>query len=677
MPITPASISWQPPSLDEIRAALPEFDFLELIGRGGMGAVFKAVQTSLHRTVAIKVLPEALMERTDAGYAARFEREARIMAGLNHPGIVALYAFGRTEGGLLYMVMEFVDGTDLARRLETSGTLAPEECAGLLTQICDALEAAHRAGVVHRDLKPANILLTPDGKPKIADFGLAREPDAAADGLTQSGLISGTAEFTAPELLTPGATPDARADLYALGVMLYRMLTGELPRGRWKLPGARRADARFDAVIQKAMQPLPELRFQSTAELRRELRRVRGGCRKRKSVLLFSAAALFAAAMWFWWPRGASPATVADELSTHVTHTQDAGPGSLRQAFINAQKKAGADSITFDPALSGQTIRLTSVRITIARESEVKDISDWSPITVDARALPGGLTIHCDTGDGWIFAERASVTLRGLTFTGGRGAYGGFLLNSGGLTVEDCVFQDNHASVNGGALGNNGTLRLVRCAFSGNSAQKNGGALNSLGTVIAEDCTFSGNTGGGGGAVIIGGGSAEFTRCTFAGNEARRIGGAVALYAAVKATHCTFAGNKCSGTAADTHGGGAFGFMETDATLAIDACIVAGNTAATGNGPDIWRQAGKVSAVRSLIGIADDTGITASEGNFTGTAAAPLDAKLSPLGDYGGSTQTMPPLPDSPAKASAKGSAATVDQRGEKITGVPSIGAAQ
>ncbi len=660
---TPSPATWQPPSLEELQAALPEFQFEELLGRGGMGAVFKAVQTSLGRTVAIKVLPVALMEREDAGYAARFEREARITGGLNHPGIVSVYGFGRTPGGLLYMVMEHVNGTDLARRLRDGGPLAPEKAAALLAQVCEALETAHRAGIVHRDLKPANLLLTRDGAVKIADFGLAKvfgvQPSGCESPGTDSlkaelptviGATVGTAEYSAPEMLTPGATVDARADLYALGVVLYQMLTGEPPRGRWKLPGAAGSDGRFDAVIQKAMQADPAARFQSAAEMQRALLHA-GNSRRGLRRGVFTAAVLgLTAAVWFWWPRSENQPGVADgELSTRVTNTNNDGPGSLRAALANAYASAGPDQITFDPSLSGSTITISGGNILLVAREETPEGLERSFIEMNAAGLPGGLTIR-GGGACFIFNEGNRVSIQGVTFSGGTNPYGGILLNSGELTLTDCKFTDNHAGVNGGALGNNGTLRLTRCTFSGNSAQKNGGAFNSLGTVIAEDCTFSGNTGGGGGAVIIGGGTAEFTRCTFHGNEARRIGGAVAIYAAVKATHCTFAGNKCSGTAADTHGGGAFGFMETEGTLALDACIVAGNTAATGNGPDIWRQAGKATAVRSLIGIGKDTSlVNGQDGNLVGTEAAPIDPRLSPLGDFDGPVSTMPPLPGSPA----------------------------
>jgi hypothetical protein len=266
--------SWSPPSLAELQALLPGYEFHSLLGRGGMGAVFKATQRSLHRPVAIKVLPANLLEDSDANFAARFRQEALTMAKLTHPGIVSVFESGES-GGLLYIVMEFVDGTDVARMIASEGKLAPELAAKLLTQVCDALHYAHQRGVVHRDIKPANLLLTRDGTMKIADFGLAKHDDATLLGLTKTNVAVGTPEFLAPEAWTPNTTLDGRADLYAVGVTLYQMLTGKVPRGLWAMPSERfGTDPRFDAIIERALQPEPEARYQSSAELRRDLEKI-------------------------------------------------------------------------------------------------------------------------------------------------------------------------------------------------------------------------------------------------------------------------------------------------------------------------------------------------------------------------------------------------------------------
>ena len=252
---------WQPPSLAELQALLPAYEFLALLGRGGMGAVFQATQRSLNRPVAIKVLPANLMEDDDANFAARFRQEALTMAKLTHPGIVSVFESGEA-GGLLYIVMEFVDGTDVARMIASEGKLASEVATKLLTQVCDALHYAHERGVVHRDIKPANLLLTRDGTVKIADFGLAKHHDDALLGLTKTNVAVGTPDFLAPEAWTPNTAPDRRSDVYSLGVTLYQMLTGEVPRGLWKMPSVKAGvDARYDAIIDRAMQPEPSARW--------------------------------------------------------------------------------------------------------------------------------------------------------------------------------------------------------------------------------------------------------------------------------------------------------------------------------------------------------------------------------------------------------------------------------
>ena len=263
--------------MEALQSLLPQYRFLALIGRGGMGAVYQAIQLSLNRPVAIKVLPADLLTDAEANFVARFRQEALTMAKLTHPGIVSVYESGEA-GGLLYIVMEFVDGTDVARMIRTEGRLAPELVTNLLGQVCDALAYAHQQGVVHRDLKPANLLVTRDGRVKIADFGLAKHDDDALLQLTRTNVAIGTLDFLAPEAWTPGTPLDLRADLYSLGVTLYQMLTGEVPRGLWEMPSARvGTDPRFDAIIERAMQPKPAARYQSSADLSRDLAQIRSG----------------------------------------------------------------------------------------------------------------------------------------------------------------------------------------------------------------------------------------------------------------------------------------------------------------------------------------------------------------------------------------------------------------
>ena len=246
---------WTPPTPEELARLLPQYKIESMLGRGGMGAVYKGFQEKLARPVAIKVLPAELT--ADQQFVTRFEREAKTLARLQHPGIVSIYDFGQTADGYLYFVMEFVEGTDLQRILQGPG-LEPEQALALITQICDALHAAHSQGVIHRDIKPANILITTYGRVKLADFGLAR-PDREDHGnITLSNVALGTPDYMAPEQRE--GQIDLRADIYALGVMLYEMLTGQLPRGAWAPPSRKvTVDVRIDEVVLKALQVEPDL----------------------------------------------------------------------------------------------------------------------------------------------------------------------------------------------------------------------------------------------------------------------------------------------------------------------------------------------------------------------------------------------------------------------------------
>ena len=250
---------------------LPQYDITGILGRGGMGAVYKGIQKNLNREVAIKVLPETLAQGDDdMNFAARFKLEAQSMAKLNHPGILSVFDFGETSEGQFYFVMEFVEGMDIQDYLKEHGGILPQEHALSITaHVLDALDYAHThyahtRGIVHRDIKPANILLNNEGQVKIADFGLAKalptggEEDAPA--LTMSNVAVGTPDFVAPEALDCDGVPDHRADIYAVGVMLYRMLTGKLPRGSFDPPSEMLAelDPRLDDVVIRAMATDPD-----------------------------------------------------------------------------------------------------------------------------------------------------------------------------------------------------------------------------------------------------------------------------------------------------------------------------------------------------------------------------------------------------------------------------------
>ena len=265
---------WEPPSVAEAAALFPSYEVLAMLGRGGMGAVFKARQIALDRFVAIKLLP--LEISVDPAFVDRFRREARAMAKLNHPHIISVFDFGQTAEGHLFFVMEFVEGANLAEIIHQVG-LAPDQALALAAQVCTALAYAHGKGVVHRDIKPANVMVDTESQVKVADFGLARltDPTAETYGTTVTGTVMGTPDYMAPEQ-TRGMNVDHRADIYSLGVMLYEMLCRETPRGAFDLPSARTGcDPRLDAIVLKAMQQAPERRYQSTVEMKADVERAR------------------------------------------------------------------------------------------------------------------------------------------------------------------------------------------------------------------------------------------------------------------------------------------------------------------------------------------------------------------------------------------------------------------
>src|SRR5881296_2062497 len=216
-----------------IGTRLAHFEITAHLGTGVMREIYQATDTKLGRSVAIKLLPEAFAR--DAERAARFEREARVLASLNHPNIAAIYGV-EESGGRKFLVMELVGGETLAERISRS-QISVEETLGIAVQITEALEGAHEKGVVHRDLKPANIKITSEGKVKVLDFGLAKAFAADVDtsnlsnsptlsmAATNAGIIIGTAAYMSPEQAR-GLTADPRSDIFSLGCVLCEMLSG-------------------------------------------------------------------------------------------------------------------------------------------------------------------------------------------------------------------------------------------------------------------------------------------------------------------------------------------------------------------------------------------------------------------------------------------------------------------
>ena len=293
--------AFQPPSVTELAPLFPQLELLELVGKGGMGAVYKARQKQLDRIVALKILPPGI--GNDPAFAERFTREAKALAKLNHPGIVTLYEFGRADlpippigetapphhpaTGQFYFLMEFVDGVNL-RQLMHAARISAHEALAIVPQICDALQFAHDQGIVHRDIKPENILMDRRGRVKVADFGLAKivgnggrtelpvsledgaaQPHRPTNDLTDAGKVMGTPQYMSPEQIQAPGEVDHRADIYALGVVFYQMLTGELPGKQLEAPSKKVSiDVRLDEIVLRALEKKPELRYQQVSDVK-------------------------------------------------------------------------------------------------------------------------------------------------------------------------------------------------------------------------------------------------------------------------------------------------------------------------------------------------------------------------------------------------------------------------
>ena len=241
------------------------YEIQEELGRGGMGRVTKAVDRRLKRIVAIKRLKTEISGSRKA--MQRFLTEAQAIAALNHFHIVQIHDYGRDADGP-FLILEYVNGSNLAERLR-KGSLTAEQAIEMTCQLCDALELAHRKGIVHRDFKPANILLTEEERPKLTDFGLARQDETDASQ-TQSGAVLGTLDYMAPEQRHNASAADARSDLWSVGATLYQMLTGEIPRvmNLESLPIGLRE------IVGKVLKTNPDERFTSARELAEALRNI-------------------------------------------------------------------------------------------------------------------------------------------------------------------------------------------------------------------------------------------------------------------------------------------------------------------------------------------------------------------------------------------------------------------
>ena len=259
-------ITFLAPELAQLAPLFPGYELESLIATGGMGAVYCAVQKSLDRPVAIKILPREFSK--DAAFCAGFE--AKAMARLNHPNLIGVYDFGEVDG-MLFIIMEFVPGKSLFHSAHGIAIDAGEVIR-LVTGICNGLAHAHAHGIIHRDIKPSNILLDLNAQPKIGDFGLARPIERKIE---EGEEIFGTPHYTAPEVVDAPQSVNYRTDIFSVGVLLHELLTGRLPDAdRRPASAIIRCDRRFDAIIRRATNPVPELRYASAAEIAKDLRAI-------------------------------------------------------------------------------------------------------------------------------------------------------------------------------------------------------------------------------------------------------------------------------------------------------------------------------------------------------------------------------------------------------------------
>ncbi len=283
--------------------AVPGCEVETLLGRGGMGAVFLARQISLDRDVAVKVLASELAD--DPLFLERLEREARTMARLRHPNIVTVHDFQRLDDGSAAIVMQHIEGGSLRELLRRHPKGLPvAEALRIIRQIAAGLGAAHEAGIVHRDMKPENVLMTRDGTACVTDFGLALPMHGGTSRLTLTGTAVGTVDYMPPEQLR-GQDMDARGDIFALGVILYELLTGQTPRGSFDEPHRIRSEisTALSTTVMRSLRPAANERFASVTEFLLALDSRGAGSARRWMIFSLAALVLVAVGLSIWlWP---------------------------------------------------------------------------------------------------------------------------------------------------------------------------------------------------------------------------------------------------------------------------------------------------------------------------------------------------------------------------------------
>jgi serine/threonine-protein kinase len=336
------------PELDRTGSTVGGYRLERRLGSGGMGTVYRATGAR-GEAIALKFLSPALAD--DAELVARFSREIAALARLEHPAIVRVREHG-VEGGVPWFAMDLVDGPDLRARLAQE-RLAPAETAAVFGRLLDALAHAHERGVVHRDLKPANVLLSPDGA-RLADFGIARldaeSAGAAATRLTHTAAIVGTLPYMAPEQRR-GDAVDARADLFAVGVMLYEAATGALPQGAFEPPSQLNATygRAFDRVVLRLLRPDPAARFPAASAAGAALRAATAPPPRRLVLVAAVSGALSTSGVALWglglrpWSRPRVEKLAKPRVALPDPPNPDAGALAVQELQQQAQVQAVRD----------------------------------------------------------------------------------------------------------------------------------------------------------------------------------------------------------------------------------------------------------------------------------------------------------------------------------------------
>ena len=438
---------------------LGPYEIVGKLGAGGMGEVYRARDPRLGRIVAVKLLTHS----GDPGLRQRFEQEARAASALNHPNILTVHDVGE-QNGAQYIVSELVEGEPL-RALIQRGPAPLRKTLDIATQIADGLAAAHKAGIAHRDLKPENVMLTPDGRAKILDFGLAKRTGRAAPAeheptvtqATEAGMVIGTAGYMSPEQAR-GEEVDTRTDQFSFGTMLYEMLSGKQPFRRAsgpetmaaviaEEPPALAADvpAPVRWVVERCMDKDPARRYGSTLDLFRDLAKLRDGLSEISAVTI----ARPRAPMWPWL----AAAVLASAATTYLLHKQSASPSSPHRPLsleINPPPGTRFDLYGFKVSPDGRSIAFVTIAPTRGRQLWVRNLETgamrevrtegtevsspfWSP---DSRRLgfTNGASIYVSDGDG---AARRVAKASGVTYPSWD-ATAGIVFTEGGriLTVS-------------------------------------------------------------------------------------------------------------------------------------------------------------------------------------------------------------------------------------------------